>query len=188
MKCQPHRNYVSNDDVQTPPELARQVVDHFGPSGRILEPCRGAGNFLRWMPGAEWCEIKEGRDFFKWTRKVDWIVTNPPWSQVRGFLRHAMELAEHIVFLLTINHLWTKARVRDIHDHEFGVREICLVEMPKGFPPSGFQLGAVYLRRGWTGGISLTDLSDIAGRSPARRNTGTDQRRRFSWEHIPLGY
>jgi hypothetical protein len=159
MRYQPNRDYDSNDDVQTPVELARRLVRHFKPKDRILEPCRGEGNFARWMPTADWCEIKEGRDFFEWTRKVDWIVTNPPWSQIRNFLQHAMEVADHIVFLLTINHIWTKARIRDIRDREFGIREICLVEMPKNFPPSGFQLGAVYIKRGWTGKITLTDLS-----------------------------
>lgn len=172
MKSQPNRNYVSNDDVQTPPDLARRVVKHFRPEGRILEPCRRDGNFLRCMPTADWCEIKDGRDFFDWPRKVDWIVTNPPWSQVRGFLRHAMAVADHVVFLLTINHLWTKARVRDIRDAEFGLCEICLVEMPKSFPASGFQLGAVYIRRGWRGKIQLTNLSEESeGRRPRRLST-----------------
>jgi hypothetical protein len=30
--------------------------------------------------------------------------------------------------------------------------------MPKSFPQSGFQLGAVYVARGWTGNITLTHL------------------------------
>ena len=32
-----------------------------------------------------------------------------------------------------------------------------LVDTPKNFPPSGFQLGAVHLHRGWTGPVTLTD-------------------------------
>jgi len=159
MKYQPNRDYDSNDDVQTPPELAERIVNHFKPRGRTLEPCRGDGNFLRFMPQADWCEIKEGRDFFEWKKKVDWVVTNPPWSQIRRFLQHAMMWSDNIVFLVTINHLWTKARIRDIGEFGFGIREICLLEMPKSFPQSGFQLGAIYLARDWRNQITLTDLS-----------------------------
>ena len=111
------------------------------------------------MPRAEWCEILDGRDFFSWNEKVDWIVTNPPWSLIRTFLRHAMEVSDNVVFLLTINHIWTKARIRDIGHFRFGIKEIVLVDMPKEFPQSGFQLGAVHISRGWTGAIKLTDLT-----------------------------
>ena len=192
MRSQPNRNYVSNDDIQTPLGLARQLVAHFQPTGRVLEPCKGKGAFLRALkensrkprlvPGGGrvpprgrsrglassanarfpatvlWCEIKQDRDFFKWADPVDWIITNPPWSQIRRFLQHGMTLADQIVFLLTINHLWTKARVRDVREAGFAIREIVLVDMPSSFPQSGFQLGAVRLSRGWTGPIALTDL------------------------------
>src|ERR1035437_4505300 len=103
MRLQPNRNYVSNDDIQTPPLLARRLVRHFRPTGRILEPCKGAGNFLKHLPkSAAWCELKEGRDFFTWTQKVDWIITNPPWSQMRRFLQQAMSVADHVVFLISL--------------------------------------------------------------------------------------
>jgi hypothetical protein len=199
MRLQPNRDYVSDDVVQTPPALARRLVAHFRPRGRILEPCAGEGNFLKALrahvrssevarllrglssvstlrdphnrdprthnltparrskPGVSWCELKRNRDFFAWTQRVGWIVTNPPWSQIRRFLQHALSLADHVVFLLTINHLWTRARLRDVKAAGFGVRGIVLLDTPKSFPQSGFQLGAVYLRRRWAGPITLTD-------------------------------
>lgn len=159
MKLQPHRNYVSNDDVQTPRNLAGRIVRHFRPRGRILEPCCGRGNFLKFLPRAFWCEIKKGRDFFEWNQRVDWIITNPPWSQIRPFLQHALRVSENIVFLMTVNHVWTKARIRDVYEGGFGIREICLVEMPEAFPQSGFQLGAIHLARGWRGPIRFADIS-----------------------------
>ena len=55
MRLQPNRDHVSNDEVQTPLDLAERLVGHFKPSGRILEPCRGDSNYLRFLPeGAEW--------------------------------------------------------------------------------------------------------------------------------------
>lgn len=186
MRSQPNRDYVSNDDIQTPLALARRLVAHFQPTGKILEPCRGDGNFLKALrehqrlsakisglnqtprltasrlkltaTSVHWTEVKLGHDFFDWDQPVDWIITNPPWSQIRDFLCHAMELSDHVVFLFTINHLWTKARLRDIHNADYGIREIVLVDMPKTFPQSGFQLGAVHLQYGWKGKITLSEL------------------------------
>ncbi len=56
------------------------------------------------------CEIACGADFFAWTQHVDWIVTNPPWSQYRRFLEHALTVADRVALVSTLNHLWTKSR------------------------------------------------------------------------------
>jgi hypothetical protein len=159
MKSQPNRDYVSNDDVPTPLHLAERIVQHFKPTGKILEPCCGQGNFLRFLPGASSCEIKHGEDFFDWQEQVDWIITNPPWSQIRAFLKQSIKMADNIVFLMTVNHVWTKARIRDIYGSGFAIKEICLVEMPESFPQSGFQLGAIHIAKGWTGPIHFSDIS-----------------------------
>ncbi len=124
-----------------------------------MEPCSGHGNFLRFLPGALSCEIKHGADFFEWQERVDWIITNPPWSQIRAFLQHSMIIADNIVFLMTVNHVWTKARIRDIYGSGFAIKEICLVEMPESFPQSGFQLGAIHIARGHRGPIQFSDIS-----------------------------
>jgi len=168
MRYQPNRNYVSNDDIQTPRELARQIVAHFAPAGRILEPCAGNGHFLDSLPpGTEWCEIKRGRDFLAQTGRYDWIITNPPWSRLRDFLRHSFRLADNVVFLMTVNHVWTKARLREMRIAGFGLCEILLLPTPRSFPPTGFQLGAVHYRRGHKGALVLEE-------SPALNAPGTD--------------
>jgi hypothetical protein len=160
MKHQPNRNYVSNDDIETPDWLAKALVAHFRPSGRVLEPCRASGRIFRLLPsGAEWCEIKEGRDFLSTPLgRYDWIITNPPWSQIRPFLRRAMQVADNVVFLMTINHAWTKARLRDVEEAGFGLQTILLVPTPQEFPQSGFQLGAVHYRRSAGSAIQLDRL------------------------------
>lgn len=164
MRSQPNRDYVSNDDIQTPPALARALVAVLQPSGRILEPCVGDGAFLRALPpGTEWCEIKRGRDFYDWREPVDWIVTNPQWSQVRRFLQHSFLVADHVAVLMTVNHAWTKARLRDAKTAGFGLRRIILVNMPASFPQSGFQLGMVVYQRSYQDPIAL---DEIAGEWP----------------------
>ena len=79
-----------DDVVYTPADVAADVVTHFGPYGKILDPCRGGGVFTDLMPGCEWCEIRDGVDFFDWQEPVDWIVSNPPYSIFSKIMRHSM--------------------------------------------------------------------------------------------------
>lgn len=158
MKMQPNRNYKSDDVVMTPEPLAKALVEHFKPSGKGLEPCCGTGNILKYLPDADWCEIQQGKDFFDYNNNVDYTFTNPPWSQIRKFLLHSMEIADNIYFLITINHIWTKARLRDIKEAEFGIKEICIFDTPKEFPQSGFQCGMVHLQKGYKGNIKFSNI------------------------------
>lgn len=88
------------DKVYTPDWCAQDMVDHFHPSGRILEPCKGGGAFLRaLLNDTFWCEIDEGVDFFDWVEPVDWIITNPPYSILKEFFVHSMSVTNNIVFL-----------------------------------------------------------------------------------------
>src|ERR1035437_2234288 len=107
-----------NDCVQTPDKLAELIVGHFHPVGRMLEPCAGNGAFLRALKKQglkpQWREIRLGRDFLVHTpNHWDWIITNPPWSQFRAFLKQSMIVADNIVFLCLINACFMKARWRD---------------------------------------------------------------------------
>ncbi len=158
MKYQPNRNYKSNDIVMTPEYIAKNLVSHFNPHGKGLEPCCGSGNILKFLSNADWCEITKGKDFFNYNKQVDYIFTNPPWSKIRDFLRHSMQIAHEIYFLITINHIWTKARLRDIDNNNFAIKEICIFDTPQSFPQSGFQLGMVYLSKNYKGKIAFTRL------------------------------
>ena len=55
-----------NDVVFTPSHIAKKIVEMFNPQGKILEPCKGEGAFLKYLPeDTLWCEITEGKDFFE---------------------------------------------------------------------------------------------------------------------------
>ena len=163
-------NTIRNDVVMTPEYIAKSIVHYFNPQGLVLEPCKGTGNFLKYLPkDTLWCEIKKGKDFYDFKGKVDWIVTNPPWSKVRKFLIKSMIVSDNIVFLTTIVHLWMKARLKDIKDNGFGIKEIVIMDTPKSFPQSGFQLGVFHLQRGYSGVIKFTD---VTGFSQTQNPTG----------------
>src|SRR3990167_5621762 len=166
-------NTKREDCVQTPIQLAVDIMNHFRPSGKVLEPCKGDGNFIEayntynlitQMQGNQgiqwvWCEILEDKDFFDFKEMVDWIITNPPYSKMRKFLQHSMEVADNIVFLTTINHLWLKARLRDIQEKSFGIKEIIIFPTPKTFPQAGFQIGCFHLQKNYVGDIKYVQMS-----------------------------
>lgn len=145
-----------DDRVYTPDDLARRIVSHFNPFGKkCLDPCKGKGAFIRAFENCginpDWCEIDEGRDFFEYDKKVDWIISNFPWSLHREFIKHSMEISDNIVTLVTIHHVISlKARLRDIKEMGFYVREILYIkedEYPEDWPKSGFALAAIHLNK-----------------------------------------
>ena len=161
-----------DDIILTPLDVARDVVKHFAPAGRILDPCRGNGAFSDLMPGCEWCEIREGRDFYNWREPVDWIVSNPPYSVFADFLRHSLNVAENIVYLIPVNKIFNSDRMmREIWTWG-GVPEIYTVAGggALGFP-IGFAIGAVHFRRAYRGETRVTFRTPNAkgdSQSPAK--------------------
>lgn len=159
----PKANQPKHDLIETPAIWARLVVRHFRPYGPMLDPCRGLTShpFYDAMESygsgqVDWCEIRSGCDFFGVSGYYQWIITNPPWSQMRKFLRHAMRVADNVVFLVTITHLDTRARDREIHEAGFGRREALLLpQPPPPWPSSGFLLAAYHLQRGYTGSLNF---------------------------------
>lgn len=76
----------------TDARLAERIIKHF-PVGRCLEPFRGGGAFSQHLPdGSDWCEISEGKDFFDFHERVDWLITNPPFSIMTKVFEHAFKL------------------------------------------------------------------------------------------------
>ena len=158
-------NSKRDDCVQTPLNYVKVITEHFKPQGKILEPCRGDGVWYDFLKGyiqkghtLDWCEIHEGEDFMDYDGKVDWIITNPPYSKMRNFMQKAMEVSNNIVFLTSINHLWLKARLRDVFERGFGIKEIVIFNTPKNFPQSGFQFGCFYLCKNYSGDIKFKIL------------------------------
>jgi len=146
-----------SDIVLTPLDVAKDVVEWFSPYGRVLDPCKGDGAFLQFMPGAEWCEIREGRDFFAWTEPVDWIVSNPPYSIFSKFMRHSMKVASDIVYVIPTNKVFNSdAFMREIWMWG-GVPQIRQIAPGRkiGFPV-GYAIGAVHFQRGYTGSTQVT--------------------------------
>lgn len=152
----------SKDIVYTPDHVAKFIIDHFKPIGHKLEPCKGQGVFLKYMPDADWCEIEEGRDFFDYNKKVDWIITNPPYSIYDKFLDHCFELADNIVLVVPLNKVMNSlGRIRKYYEYGGIVKILVTAGRDFGFP-FGFPCCIIYFKRNYLGDIIFdVNLHDV---------------------------
>lgn len=119
----------TNGDV-IPHEVYETPIDHitelmnfvdFREGDRFLEPCKSGGNIYNLVPlpeeSKEWCEILLGRDYLTHDfgeAVFDVIITNPPFSLTREFLRKSLrELKPDgtLIYLQRLNYLGSRERV-----------------------------------------------------------------------------
>ena len=78
---------VSQKFMYTPEDICITLLKdiEFKDNDKVLEPCKGSGNFYNNLPSniiKEYCEIEENKDFFNYDgENIDWVITNPPWSK-----------------------------------------------------------------------------------------------------------
>lgn len=145
------------DVVYTPEWVARDMVKHFNPVGKILEPSSGDGVFLKYLPVAEWCEIQKGRDFFEWHTPVDWLFGNPPYRIFSAWLNHSMEVATDIVYLLPCNKAFNSYSMIKRVQTWGGIVEMRVYGGGNklGFP-IGYAAGAIHYRKGYADAMKIT--------------------------------
>ena len=146
-----------HDEVMTPLWVCRDIKQFFNPNGTILEPCKGIGNFLTVFPNAEWCEIKEGRDFLNWKGHVDWIITNPPFSKYKEFLEHAITVSDNVVFLAILaKPFYSEGLLEKVFDWG-GIVHIRIYGGGSKLDfPIGYVVGAIHFKRGWKGATTFS--------------------------------
>ena len=145
-----------NDRIYTPNRLADAIVKHIRPDGKCFDPCAGQGAFIRAFRNfgnpIQWCEIDKGRDFFHCTYSdSSWLITNPPFSKITKFLKHAIELGiPNIALLCTINAFWMNGKLNLLQVNGYQITELVIVESPyfrqlNNWPQSGFSLGVIII-------------------------------------------
>jgi len=113
------------DVVYTPDWAAKDMVEYFQPSGRILEPAYGKGAIFNYLPeGSEWTEIAMGRDFFQTIGPYDWVITNPPYSMTREWFKHSYKIATNLIYLVPLRNVFSGfGFIREIYEFG-GIKEI----------------------------------------------------------------
>ena len=151
------RKKTPNDLIMTNPDTAKWIVDYFNPQGLALDPCKGNGAFYdAFNCNKDWCEITMGKDFFDYTNKVNWIITNPPFSIFDDFLLKSFDIADNIVFFCPLTKVFKGKRL-DIKICEYGgIKEI--IHMGGGNQhgfPFGFSTGCIHYQKNYKGDIKI---------------------------------
>lgn len=142
-----------SDIVYTPDYIAKNIVETIQPQGLCLDPCKGEGAFYKYLPiGSEYCEIKEGKDFFDYNKKIDWIVGNPPYSIFETFLRKSFEISDNVSYLIPTNKVFQRQVIMDMINNYGGIESIIIYGNGQliGFP-FGFSVGNYHFKRGYKG-------------------------------------
>lgn len=163
--------YVNpNDVVFTPDWLAKQICELFPITGKVLEPCKGEGAFLNYLPeGTLWCEIADGKNFYDFNEKVDWIVTNPPYSDFNRFLKHSFELANNVVLLVPIAKMFKSGGTLKQILAYGNIVSIDLLPASKAGFPFGFPCGIYYIKRDYKGSTDIKMLSGVEFLSKSKK-------------------
>jgi len=141
------------DIVFTPDFVSSYIVKFINPIGKCLDPCKGDGAFLKYLPvDSDYCEINEGKDFFDYNDKVDWIIGNPPYSIFESFLRKSFEIADNVSFLVPTNKIFQRQIIMDLITKWGGVKSIIIFGSGQliGFP-FGFSVGNFVFQKDYKG-------------------------------------
>jgi hypothetical protein len=167
---QKHNSYIQgkyahvnkNDVCFTPDWLAKKICFLFPIYGRVYEPCKGEGVFLKYLPkDTLWSEITEGKNMYDFDEKVDWIVTNPPYSDFNRFLDHSFKLADNIVLLVPVAKMFKSLGTLDKIYSYGGIVSFYYLSASKAGFPFGFPCGVCYMKRGYSGLMEFKSLNLI---------------------------
>lgn len=143
-----------SDIVYTPEWLAKGTIKILNPFGVVLDPCKGEGVYYNNFPGEkDWCEIRQGKCFFEYQKKVDWIISNPPYSIFLRFLHHSVTLANDISFLVPINKVFQSQKVMNCINEYGGIKSIFIIGDARqylGFP-FGYSVANFHFQKGYKG-------------------------------------
>ena len=82
------------------------------------------------------CELEDGNDFLLWTKKVDWVMGNPPFDMGWKFVEKSIDVANvGIAFLGNINFFnqFTPARLEIMKSKGFELQHIRVVADKRWF-------------------------------------------------------
>lgn len=106
---------INNDNYPTPRPVIELLIDriNFSKVNSFLEPCKGDGRILDYIPNTiekNWCEIREGKNYFDYDFNVDLIITNPPFSISFEFIQKSILEGKTVCYLQRVNWLGSQKR------------------------------------------------------------------------------
>lgn len=145
------------DIVYTPEYVSKHIIELLNPQGTILDPCKGDGAFFKYMPiNSEYCEIREGKDFFTYSKKTDWIIGNPPYSIFEEFLQKAFEISDNVSYLVPTNKVFQRQKIMEMINNYGGIKSIIIYGSGTLIDfPFGFSVGNFHFEKGFKGDTKI---------------------------------
>ena len=120
-------------------QMVRDLLAITPIEGSVLDA--GSGKNKVWfnnLKGEKYeCEIENGNDFYKWNKKVNWVVGNPPFHESWKFTEKAIEIAQQgvawLVNNLALNSHFTPRRIKLMMDKGFYLNHIRVVADKRWF-------------------------------------------------------
>lgn len=162
-----------NDVFFTPAELAIELIAKvpIKPGDELLDPFAGAGVWFDNYPEENvkaWAEITRGVDFWSIEKRYDWLITNPPFSDLTKIFEKSCSISiKGFAYLLPLNAL-SYSRLEALQTMGFKVTSLSIFKNPKEWA-IGFQMCFVV----WTRTTSKS-IIDMPG-------TGVLQRQLFDF-------
>src|SRR3990167_2600536 len=129
---------IANDEFYTPEELVKKLIK-LVPLKKfdfVLDPAKGKGVFFRNFPKKTINQATN--DFFGFTKKQHWLITNPPYSKLDKWLQYSCKISiKGFAYLLGLHNL-TPKRIEMCEKAGFGITKIYLCKVFKWFGISAF--------------------------------------------------
>ena len=129
---------VSNDKFYTPEGLVKIHLEKFKdiPDGALIfEPFYGEGAYFNEMVKMfpqcviSYTEIDKGLDFFEYKEKIDYIISNPPYSIIDKVLQHSVSLQPKVISYLIGFHNLTTKRVEYMNNNGYYIIDFHLTKV-----------------------------------------------------------
>ena len=142
-----------SDIVYTPDLVAKNIIESLSPKGKCLDPCKGKGAFLKFMPkGSDYCELREGKDFLKYNNNADWVIGNPPYSIFEEFLKKSFEISKNVSFIVPTNKVFQRQIIMNRINKYGGIKAIMIYGQGQKIKfPFGFSVGNFHFQKGYKG-------------------------------------
>jgi len=156
-----YKDLNENDIVFTPERIAKFIIKWASPKGFILDPCAGEKVFYNNFPTnkKDWCEITDGKDFYSWDKKIDWIISNPPYSDFDRFLEHSFSIANNIVYLTPFAKIFKSMGTIEKIFNYGGIVKILIIPANRCGFPFGFPAGAFHFAKNYKGDTKIRRLN-----------------------------
>lgn len=132
----------ANDKFYTPLSLVKihlERIKDIPGNSIIFEPFYGEGAYYNEMikifPNCaiKYTEIDKGLDFFEYTEKVDYIISNPPYSIINKVLEHSISLKPKIISYLIGFHNLTANRIEYMNANGYYISDFHLTKVFKWY-------------------------------------------------------